>query len=94
MLVPPSLYSEDNVCSLPYGNRKPLTPETSTDEQWREQYMAYCLRQRSRQLRAAECRVDVFNAALGLNYSSAVMLSPADWGGTRRNVMRTGISRY
>jgi len=64
------------------------TPDCSTDAQWWEQVKFYHMRQKERQLRAAECRLQQVGGrdVLQLNPAHAPVFTPADWGGAQMNI--------
>jgi len=76
-------------CIVHVGTR-PYTPDHSDDRMWRGQYLSYHRdRQRDRKLRVAECVVERVGGreALRLVADEAPILTPADWGGRRMQVM-------
>ena len=64
------------------------TPDRSTDAQWNQLVKTYYLRQKQRQLLAAECRLHQVGGrdVLQLNPEHAPVFTPNDWGGTQMNV--------
>jgi hypothetical protein len=69
-------------------DRAHSTPDCSTDVWWRQQLKIYHRRQRERQLRVAECRLQQVGSrdVLQLNPVHAPVLTPADWGSEQMNV--------
>ena len=80
---------ESCIVSLEHDDRTVhYTPDCSTDAQWWKQVKFYHMRQKQRQLRVAECRLQQVSGrdALQLNPAHAPVLTPADWGSEQMNI--------